>query len=201
MYLPNRLELLLRAVLALPKASSRGFSCERYERKSRKGEGKRRRKRWEREWIWREEGGRKGKLVWKGEWREKRKWNMREGLCGHGKGWREGGEDGNMGEGTTHKKEIPLSDNHILSHQHNLVSAKKEVILQVLYHTLVPFPNHRSLWSAVREWDHSSMHHCWQVCLWVNCLPSHEGVQNQERNYFTCQDIVSIVHNNVLLHV
>ena len=26
----------------------------------------------------------------------------------------EGGEDGNVGEGTTHKKEIPLSDNHDL---------------------------------------------------------------------------------------
>lgn len=27
MYFPNRLELLLRAVLALPNASSRGLSC------------------------------------------------------------------------------------------------------------------------------------------------------------------------------
>lgn len=41
---------------------------------------------------------------------------------------------------------------HTLSHQHNYsFCPKKEVILQVLYHTLVPFPNQRSLWTAVWE--------------------------------------------------
>jgi len=46
MYFPNRLELLLRAVLALPNASSRGLSCGEVWRGERGGHPEKGKGRW-----------------------------------------------------------------------------------------------------------------------------------------------------------
>ena len=104
----------MRAVLALPKASSRGFSCERYRRRGRKGGGG--------------GGGTDGRGNAEGE---RKGWKKRVNLCGRERGKRREGmeyvvvekDEGERERMAVERKENPQGSTTMftlaLSHQHN----------------------------------------------------------------------------------